>query len=195
MACPRGPSKSSNSNRSARRTDNLASLSSKVLCLHLQALNLPITRSKSELTKRLQAAVQGTQHRQQEPSGCVQKKKSKSQAARSRPVDCTENTSKPNSDVDNRDELSSVSSLDLYEDLPSVDTLDDALDQPPAPFTAAELATIRETVQHSVAEVFSQRPSFLEPSQPLQGLDVASFSTPVRRPGSANPLGLQNLAG
>ena len=106
-------------------------------------------------------------------------------------MDHTENTSKPDSDVDDRDELSSVSSLDLYEDPPSIDTLDDVLDQPPAPFTAEQLTTIRETVQHSVTEVLSQRPSFLEPSQPLQGLDVTSSSAPVRRPGWANPLGLQ----
>ena len=192
MARPRGPSKSSESNRRARRTENLASLSSEVLRLRLQALNLPITGSKSQLSKRLQAALQGTQHRQQETSGRVQRQKSKSHAARSRPVDRTENASKPDSiDVDDRDELASVSSFDLYEDLPNSNTLDDAMDQPPAPFTAAQLATIRETVQRSVAEVLSQRPSFPEPSQPLQGLGVTSSSAPVRRPGSANPLGLQ----
>ena len=157
----------------------------------MHALNLLIAGNKSQLSKRLQAALQGTPHRQQEPSGRVQEKKSNSHAARSRPVDRIETASKPDSDVDDRDKLSSVSSLDLYEDQPNINTLDNAMVQQPAAFTAAQLPTIRKKVPHSVAEVFSQCLSFHEPSQPLQGLGVTSSSAPVRRPGSANPLGLQ----
>lgn len=199
MARPRGASKPTT--RSARRPENLASLSSEVLRLSLQALNLPIDGSKTQLTKRLRAAIQGVQHGQSEdrrPTGRVQKRKTRAPAVRSRPVERTANTNKPDSDVDDHDELSSVRSLDIYEDSPNiapdVDTLEDGLEQPSAPFTAAQLATIRETVtetvQLSLAEALSQRPSVPEPSQPFQGLGVASSSPPFRRPGSANPLGL-----
>ena len=54
MASPRGASKPA--------TENLALLSSEVLRLRLQALNLSIDGSKTQLTKRLRAAIQGVQH-------------------------------------------------------------------------------------------------------------------------------------
>ena len=123
MAHPCGPYKSSNSTCCVCRTENLASLSSEVRFLRLQALNLPITGSKAQLTKCLQATIQGIQHCQPKPTGCAQKHKSKSHAVRAHPMDRTDNNSRPALDIDDRDELSSLSSLDLYKDPPNVDTL------------------------------------------------------------------------
>lgn len=192
MARPRASSKSAKSSKStrrARRPENLASLSSEVLRLRLQALNLRITGSKSQLAKRLQAAINGTQPRQPEANGRVQKRKTKSNTVSPRKaVESMENSSKPDSDVvEDHDELASVSSLDLYEDLPQDNVPANSTDQHSAPFTAAQLATIRETVQLSVAEVLSQRPSFNEPPQPVQGLGAAYAG----RTASSNPPGTQ----
>ena len=61
MARPRGAPKPQARNRRPRRPENrenLASLTSEVLRLRLQALNLPITGSKAQLVKRLQNASQ-----------------------------------------------------------------------------------------------------------------------------------------
>lgn len=101
-------------------------------------------------------------------------------------MDCPEKYSKP--DIDDPEKLSSVSSLDLYEEPPNVDTLEDALDQPSASFTAAQIGTIRETVQLSVAEVLSTRLPFPELSQPFQGLGTVRSSSPVCRPSTVNPI-------
>ena len=64
MARPHGAPKPQARNRPPRRTENrehLTSLTSEVLRLRLQALNLPITGSKAQLVKRLQNTFQPTQ--------------------------------------------------------------------------------------------------------------------------------------
>ena len=56
MARPRGTQKVTNARQ--RRQENLASLSTEVLRLRLQAANLPITGSRAEMISRLKAAIQ-----------------------------------------------------------------------------------------------------------------------------------------
>jgi len=67
MARPRGNRNVANSRQ--QRQDNLASLSTEVLHLWLQALNLPITGSKAELVSRLKGAVQGPRPANQPRNG------------------------------------------------------------------------------------------------------------------------------
>ncbi|KAL9969691.1 hypothetical protein ACROYT_G021938 [Oculina patagonica] len=70
MARPRGASKPTT--RSACRPENLPLLSSEVLCLPLQALNLPIDGNKTQLRKSLRAAIQSVQHGQSEDRRTIQ---------------------------------------------------------------------------------------------------------------------------
>ena len=71
MARPRGSSKAPRPRH--RRRENLPSLSTEVLRLRLQALNLPITGGKAELTSRLKAAVEQPRPTKQPPPGRVRK--------------------------------------------------------------------------------------------------------------------------
>ena len=71
MARPRGNLKAATGR--ARKQDNLSSLSTEVLCLRLQALNLPITGSKAYLVSRLQA-VQHPRAAPRTKPGRVQKR-------------------------------------------------------------------------------------------------------------------------
>ena len=92
MARPRGAPKPQARNRRPRRPENrehLASLTSEVLRLHLQALNLSITRSKAQLVKRLQNATQPAQRPLAEgrkPAGHSQKGKGKGKTRLARPA-------------------------------------------------------------------------------------------------------------
>ena len=164
----------------------------KFFAFHCRPWIFTITGSKAQLTKRLEAVVQGVQHHQPKPTGCVQKCQTKSRAVRSRPVDCTDYNSRPALDADDGDELSLVSSLDLCKDPPNADMLEDVLDQPPASFTGAQIVTIRETVQLSVAKSTQQTSTVSRATWAIPRFwRVLPFSFHVSRPGSANPIGLQ----
>ena len=75
MAHPRGSSKAPRPRH--RRRENLTSLSTEVLRLRLQALNLPITGSKAELISRLKAAVEQPRPTKQPLPSRVRKSMSK----------------------------------------------------------------------------------------------------------------------
>ena len=71
MTPPHGNSKATGPHH--YRQDNLTSLSTEVLRLRLQALNLPITGSKAELISCLKAAIEQPCLTTQPPPGQVKK--------------------------------------------------------------------------------------------------------------------------
>ena len=199
MARPRGAKPNGRRPRRAEN-ENLAQLTSEVLRLRLQALNLPTTGSKAQMVKRLKAALQPQQVQAENP-GRVRKRskrKANTRVVRER----RDKQPNPTNQPDERDPTRAGAVDEVDDDFSSVSSVEDSadpldIDDPlaevtleetqPAPFTASQLATIRETVQRSLAEALQQ-----SPPQPLHGLAVSpSLATP-RRPGAATPLGLQH---
>ena len=161
MARPRGTQKVTSARQ--RRQENLASLSTEVLRLCLQAANLPITGSKAEMISRLKAANQ--QHPSQPPfSGRVQKRTARSTKAtgtRPRRADPT-NAARVLDDAS--DKSSSVASVDDFEedeaDLASFElpTPQRApTDSQPGLFTDAQMAAIQDTVRLSLEQAMNSR--------------------------------------
>ena len=158
MARPRRSLKAASSRN--RRTENLASLSSEVLRLHLQALNLPITASKAELLFRLKAAVQQPHPSTQPPPGRVHKS---NHTARKPPKSDRTDTSRADRVAEEAsDDSSLVSSVDgLEEDdidlsqfrLPASQNTPTA--QQPCPFSDAQMAAIQDTVRLSMEQAFN----------------------------------------
>jgi len=203
MARPRGAPKPQARNRRPRRPksgERLASLTSEVLRLRLQALNLPITGSKAQLVKRLQNASQPTQRPSavgRKPAGRVQKGKGKGKTRLARPA-----VEQPDPVAEVTDDSSSVSSEDDFEmplDLDPVEQsviLDghaQAMEQQQMPFTVGQLAAIQRTVQQSVAEALHNHRSQAVPdtAQSFNSFPSSSSGPQQRRPGAATPLGFQ----
>ena len=193
MARPRGTQKVTSARQ--RRQENLASLSTEVLRLRLQAANLPITGSKAEMISRLKAA---NQKRPSQPpsSGRVQKRTARSTKAtgtRPRRADPA-NAARVLDDAS--DKSSSVGSVDDFEE----DEADLASFELPAPqraptdsqpglFTDAQMAAIQDTVRLSLEQAMNSRscPStepFSRPPPPI------TLTPSPQRQGAATPLGL-----
>ena len=189
MVRPRGSTKAKN----GRRTENLAALSTEVLRLRLQALNLPITGSKKDLIARLTALKKTPHAGNAPPAGRVDKKRQGSKRA-SRP--CPAAATSTTHDEDSLD-VSSVESssdeLDAFDEPADLNVIpgDEATrsGQHPGPFTAEQLSAIQETVLLSVEQAFQQRAfDSIRPNV----LSESSITSPQpRRPGTATPIGLQ----
>lgn len=164
MARPHGAPKPQARSRCPRRPENrenLPSLTSEVLRLCLQALDLPITRSKAQLVKRLQNPFQPTRRPLAEASkqaGRVQKVRGKGKPhvagpAVAQPDPIAEDVAEVTKDS------SSVSSEDDFDMSPDVDPVEQSiLLESQTPFMAEQLDAIQQTVQQSVAEaIYSQR--------------------------------------
>ena len=165
-----------------------------VLCLRLQAANLPVTGSKAEMISRLKAI----QPRPSQPpsSGCVQKRTARSKRIT---ASCPRRADPTNADRvldDASDQSSSEGSVDgLEEDY--VDLASFGLSAPqraptdsqPGPFTDAQMAAIQDTVHLSLEQAINSSSS---PSiEPFSSPPTPSTSTPTpRRQGAATPLGL-----
>ena len=171
-----------------RRQENLASLSTEVLRLRLQAANLPVTGSKAEMISRLKAAVQ---LRPSQPpfSGHVQKRITRSKRITATRPHRADPTNADRVLDDASEQSSSEGSVDgLEED--DVDLASFGLSAPqPSPFTDAQMAAIQDTVRLSLEQVINNRSS---PSvEPFSSPPTPSTSTPApRRQGAATPLGL-----
>ena len=199
MARPRGAPKRQARNRPPRRTENrehLASLTSEVLRLRLQALNLPITGSKAQLVKRLQNAFQPTQRplaEARKQTGRVQKDRGKGKTRAVRPaVALPDPIAEDVAEV--TDDSSSVSSEDDFDMPPDLDPVEQSiLPVSQTPFTTEQLAAIQQTVQQSVAEaMFSHRSQVVPDTvQPFHSFPSASPGPQQRRSGVATPLGFQ----
>ena len=196
MARPRGALKPQARNRRPRRpenTENLASLTSEVLRLRIQALNLPITGSKAQLVKHLQNAFQPTQRPLAEirkQAGRVQKGRDKGKPRVEQPAVAQLD---PIAEV--TDDSSSVSSEDDFEMPSDVDPVEQSIiPDSQAPFTAGQLAAIQRTVQQSVAEAMYGHRSQVVPDtiQPFHSsFPSASTGPQQRRSGVATPLDFQ----
>ena len=186
MARPRGNLKAATGR--ARKQDNLSSLSTEVLRLRLQALNLPITGSKADLVSRLQA-VQHPRAAPRTKPGRVQKRSArqrKDRPAESQPavavaVDFDGDASEVSSG-------SSVADLDDLLDFPQSGSRADQETSPSSqPFTETQMAAIQDTVRSSLEQAlqsFPFQPTYLTNATP------ATSNLPQRRPGAATPLGL-----
>ena len=183
MARPRGNRNVANTRQ--QRQDNLASLSTEVLRLRLQALNLPITGSKAELVSRLKGAVQGPRPANQPRNGRVQKRTSRKRASRPKQAaNVSEDT-----DAAANGEASEISSF-----VGSIEDLDEPLDlseepHQSSPFTAAQMAAIQDTVRLSLQQALQSHPLPSAAPYRSQALAPPARNT-TPRPGAANPIGL-----
>ena len=190
MARPRGSSKAPRPRH--RRRENLPSLSTEVLRLRLQALNLPITGGKAELISRLKAAVEQPRPTKQPPPGRVRKATSKKSSRSDRdPV-----TARANGVDEVSDNSSSAGSVDdLAEDDENLSQFGLSVPQSVTPvqksgaFSEAQMAAIQDTVRLSVEQALNSR-SYL-PVEPFLGTSTPNTETPTpHRQGTGSPLGL-----
>ena len=113
MARPRGTQKVTSARQ--RHQENLASLSTEVLRLHLQAANLPITGSKAEMISCLKAAIPVCPS-QPPSSGHVQKRTARSTKATGTRPRCADTTNTTRVLDDASDKSSLVGSVDNFEE-------------------------------------------------------------------------------
>ena len=191
----------------SQRKDDLATLTTEVLQLRLQALNLPITGSRAQLIAALRSALRknGSAPASQtaiKPSrkatGRVSKR-AKSAVSRAKSRNTSSHNPPPatarQGDDENDDEMS-VSSASDHEDAISdaASSAEDILLAPPrrnasaSPFSEDQLSVIRETVQTSIRAAIAER-SEVQHAQPQLPPFVHS-TPPYRASGVATPLGL-----
>ncbi|XP_068725526.1 uncharacterized protein [Montipora capricornis] len=188
-----------NLSRATAKKEDLSKLSSEVLQLRLQALNLPITGSKAQLAARLATALFGNPStavaRGKKPSPTAKKatsgrRRSSSKAVRARatsnnPVQTAPNTFAPAhvrdiEDSAQSDEDSSSSIGELF-DHPAtpVENPDGS-----TPLSLAQRAAIEEIVAETVSNAFE---AFRTPARPESSPQAVLRP---RTPGMASPLGL-----
>ena len=193
MARPRGIQKVASARQ--RRKENLASLSTEVIRLRLQAANLPITGSKAVMISRLKAAIQ-PRPSQPPSSGRVSKRAARSTKTTAPRLGRADPTNADRVPDDASDKSSSVGSVDGFEE-DDVDLASFGLSAPqraptdsqPGPFTDAQMAAIQDTVRLSLEQAINSRscPStepFSSPPPPI------TLTPSPRRQGAATPLGL-----
>ena len=144
------------SNGRPRKQNDLASLSTEVLRLRLQALNLPIMGGKAALISRLNLAA-GTKSPLSTSNPQAGRARTKRLAPESRPVRATfttastEFTTKQANLEDPGDDSSSFASAGGLNEIMEEFSSDDSPDPVQAgPFTAAQLAAIQDTVRSSL---------------------------------------------
>ena len=179
------------SNGRPRKQNDLASLSTEVLRLRLQALNLPITGGKATLISRLNLAT-GTKQSRSTSNSQAGRARTKRLAPKSRPVRATltaapADSSTEQAELENPgDDSSSIASGGDLDEIMEEFSADDSPDPVQAgPFTAAQLAAIQDTVRSSLDQALQSFPWSLGHDQ-----QPGTFNTLHRRPGSAAPVGL-----
>ncbi|XP_073258365.1 uncharacterized protein [Porites lutea] len=179
------------SNGRPRKQNDLASLSTEVLRLRLQALNLPITGGKATLISRLNLAT-GTKQPRPTSNSQAGRTRTKRLAPKSRPVRATltaapAESSTEQAELENPgDDSSSIASGGDLDEIMEEFSSDDSPDPVQAgPFTAAQLAAIQDTVRSSLDQALQSFPWSLGHDQ-----QPGTFNTLHRRPGSAAPVGL-----
>ena len=179
------------SNGRPRKQNDLAPLSTEVLHLGLQALNLTITGGKATLISRLNLAT-GTKQPRSTSNSQAGRARTKRLAPKSRPYRATLTAApaeSPNeqADLENPgDDSSSVASggdLDEIMEEFSSDVSPDPVQA--GPFTAVQLAAIQDTVRSSLDQALQSFSWSLGHDQ-----QPGTFNTLHRRPGSAAPVGL-----
>lgn len=186
------PRRSSNTARIPTRGEDLAKLSSEVLKLRLQALNLPITGSKVQLLARLKRALAGKASqskrrpgRPQRPRPQANKTPTEQPSTASSRIDATQGrrlSIQEDSALSDRASLSSIEDMlqsdaeeDLFETNRSTDQRD-ALSQ-------AQRSAIQDIVSQSVQ-------SALHAVRTNNAFSPTPSSQPLAASGMASPLGL-----
>ena len=179
------------SNGRPLKQNDLASLSTKVLRLCLQALNLPITGGKATLIPRLNLAI-GTKQPRLTSNSQAGHTQTKRLAPRSRPVRATltaapaESSTKQANLENPGDDSSSVTSGGDIDEIMEEFSSDDSPDPVQVgPFTAAQLPAIQDTVRSLLDQSLQSFPWSLGHDQ-----QPGTFNTLHRRPGSASAVGL-----
>ena len=194
MARPR----QQNAKKSARPVprEDLSKLSTEVLRLRLQDLNLPITGSRSQLVRNLRTALGSNATAANDTGrtndGRVKKPRSTRQRAqRTRPGKNRRVAEPVNPNSSTVEQLASDDELDQFSDAGS--SVEDVLNAPVVPpaaedqlFTPAQLSAIQDTVSSSISAALSKLPQ-----SGTQPLDLASSGTRNRHTSNvATPLGL-----
>ena len=184
------PRRSSNTARIAPRGEDLSKLSSEVLKLRLQALNLPITGSKVQLLARLKRALTGK---------ATQSKRRPGRPQRTRPPGNKTPTEQPSAAASGNNHgrrlsmpedsaLSDRASLSSIEDMLESDAEEDlfptsqSTDQRDA-LSPAQRSAIQDIVSQSVQ-------SALDAVRTNSAFSPTQSSQPLAASGMASPLGL-----
>lgn len=191
------PRSASHNTRAAGTHDDLSALSSEVLGLRLQALNLPITGSKAQLLARLRQALSGAASKpgSKPPQTRVQRRakvtarprrtRSRIVPARNVPFQSAEDANPLQGHADDEQEDSA-----LHSDQESVRSLEEMLDPeqvvppPQNSLSAAQRSAIEGIVAesvHNALDAFRSSTGAFNPSPVFQS---------PRTPGMASPLGL-----
>ena len=191
------PRSASHNTRAAGTHDDLSALSSEVLGLRLQALNLPITGSKAQLLARLRQALSGAASKpgSKPPQTRVQRRakvtarprrtRSRIVPARNVPFQSAEDANPLQGHADDEQEDSA-----LHSDQESVRSLEEMLDPeqvvppPQNSLSAAQRFAIEGIVAesvHNALDAFRSSTGAFNPSPVFQS---------PRTPGMASPLGL-----
>ena len=168
------------------KQNDLASLSTEVLRLRLQALNLPIMGGKAALISRLNSAT-GTKPSRSTSNPQAGRARTKRLAPKSRPVraplpaaPAESATEEANLDDPGDDSSSIASAGDLDDIMEEFSSDDSPAPLQAGPFTAAQLAAIQDTVRSSLDQALQSFPWSLGHDQ-----QPGTFSTLHRRSGSA----------
>ena len=179
------------SNGRPRKQNDLASLSTKVLRLCLQALNLPITGGKATLIPRLNLAI-GTKQPRSTSNSQAGHTQMKRLAPRSRPVRATltaapaeSSTKQANLENPGDDSSNVISGGDIDEIMEEFSSDDSPHPVQVGPFTAAQLPAIQDTIRSLLDQSLQSFPWSLGHDQ-----QPGTFNTLHRRPGSASAVGL-----
>ena len=186
------------SNRaSSRGEQDLSALSSEVLKLRLQALNLPITGSKGQLLNRLKRALPG----QVATSTTAQPKRvSKAKARKGRPATRT-TTATGRSSESHLANLGNVNNKDnTLSDHASLSSIEDMIESDPKPdesnlqrntsFSQTQRAAIEAIVTDSVRSAISMLQTSPAAHLPSPAAQLPSASPQsLFTPGMASPLG------
>ena len=170
--------------------NQLASLSSEVLRLRLQALNLPVRGSRQQLITRLRSALKSQAAR---AGRAIAVRPGRS--TRRKDTHTASTSAQPTALTSEQDSVSEGNSLSMADGSPSVDNLLSLPDRPAlpsavgsvpspvdTPFSDSQLRVLQQTVQMAVQNARFQQDNVNE---------LHYSSPPVRPTGMASPLGLQ----
>ena len=176
--------------------EDLSKLSTEVLRLRLQDLNLPITGSRSQLVRNLRTALGSNATAANDTGrtndGRVKKPRSTRQRAQCTRPGKNRRVAEPvNPNSSTVEQLASDDEVDEFSDAGS--SVEDVLNAPVVPpaaedplFTPAQLSAIQDTVSSSISAALSKLPQ-----SGTQPLDLASLGTRSRHASNvATPLGL-----
>ena len=187
------------SNRaSSRGEQDLTALSSEVLKLRLQALNLPITGSKGQLLNRLKRALPG---KAATSSTAQPKRVSKAPKPRKRRSATRTNTATRRSSESLPANLDNTNNEDALSDRASLSSIKEMIESDPEPdesnfqqnigFSRTQRAAIETIVSDSVRSAITTLQTSPAAHLPSAVADLPSASTQNPfKPGLASPLGL-----